>query len=161
MIDTGFRVREARYYDYEAIVDLVQENAPHFDVTNYQMDRIVEEYAIFVAEDFDGRLIGWIEGETDSNYAGPGTDPAHPEPHGNGLYLVVNASARRKGVGRALIRAFAQACSDAGCTWMFILPDENNGVEGRLAFFKTLGFVDLAPDDDDYGAWGMPLAPLL
>ncbi|QVJ02773.1 GNAT family N-acetyltransferase [Nocardiopsis eucommiae] len=121
-------MRALRYWDYEAVVELAQENAPYFDVTNYQMDRPVEEHAIFVAEDSDGRILGWIEGETDSHYIGPGADPAHPKPHGNGLYLVVDASARRMGVGRALTRAFARACSDAGCTWMFMLPDENDDV---------------------------------
>ncbi|WP_197285918.1 GNAT family N-acetyltransferase [Nocardiopsis sp. NRRL B-16309] len=97
------------------------------------------EGVLLLAEGGDG-VVGWLEGVLDGAYPGPGA-PVGP-PHGYIQTVVVAASWRGAGVGRALVEEFVAAAAASRLEWVFAAPDEGPGVEGRVAWLARCGFAD-------------------
>jgi len=124
--------RRALPEDGPDIAHLVAASAPHFGAKGYS-----EGSVALVAVDA-GAVVGWLEGVLDGAYTGPGAPV--PPPHGYVLSLVVDAAWRRRGVGAGLLSAFVGESREAGVRWVFLFPDEGEGVEERVAFFRAAGF---------------------
>ena len=77
-----------------------------------------------------------------------------PPPHGYVLSVVVDASWRRQGLGTGLLDAFVGVAREAGVPWVFLFPDESDGVEGRVAFFERAGFEAVDDLDETWPAMG-------
>jgi len=139
-------IRPALPEDGPDIARLVAASAPHFGAKGYS-----EGSVALVAVD-TGAVVGWIEGVLDGAYTGPGAPV--PPPHGYVLSVVVDARFRRHGVGTGLLDAFVDEARDAGVAWVFLFPDEGEGVEGRVRFFERAGFEAVDDPDEEWPAMG-------
>jgi ribosomal protein S18 acetylase RimI-like enzyme len=76
------------------------------------------EASLFVAEDEDGSVLGWVNGHE------------HNHPNGERTMLLyaldVVEGARRRGHGRRLVTAFVGDASRRGCTEVWVLTDDQN-----------------------------------
>jgi N-acetylglutamate synthase-like GNAT family acetyltransferase len=93
-------------------------------------------------------VVGWLEGVVDGAYSGPGCPT--PPPHGYVQTVVVDPGWRRRGVGSGLLGAFVKHARSAGARWVFAVPDEDDGVEARVAWLTSAGF---SPVDDPGEEW--------
>ncbi|GAA0972837.1 GNAT family N-acetyltransferase [Nocardiopsis tropica] len=139
-------IRPALTEDGPDIARLVARSAPSFGAKGYSEDAVA-----LVAVDA-GAVVGWIEGVLDGAYTGPGA--LVPPPHGYVLSLVVDAEWRQRGVGTGLLDAFVEEARTAGCRWVFLFPDEGEGVEARVAFFRTAGFEAVDDPDEEWPVMG-------
>ena len=80
----------------------------------------------FVLEDDNGTLLGYLLGQMIS-------------PEGDLLRIAVRPSARRRGVGRALIEAFLAYLKAKGCTVCFLDVREHNAP--AQALYESYGFT--------------------
>jgi N-acetylglutamate synthase-like GNAT family acetyltransferase len=85
-------------------------------------------------------------------YEGPGS-PVAP-PHGYVLAVVVDPAWRRRGVGRGLLEGFVDRARAAGVEWVFLRPEEGEGVEGRVEFFLRCGFTPVEDPGSEWPAMG-------
>lgn len=138
-------IRTALPGDGPDIARLVVASAPHFGAAGNS------ETIALVAVDA-GAVVGWLEGVLDGAYTGPGA--LVPPPHGYVLSLVVDAQFRRRGVGSRLLDAFVGEAREAGVAWVFLFPEEGDGVEGRVAFLRAAGFSPVDDPDEEYPAMG-------
>ncbi|MFD6094719.1 GNAT family N-acetyltransferase [Nocardiopsis flavescens] len=116
---------------------------------------------VLVAENSEGDIVGWLEGLVDGAYRGVGADPAFLEPHGYVQAMMVSPAVRRRGIGGALLRAFARQAHSQGCEWMFLLPDETDDPTGRVSFFESMGLTAVNDPNERFPAMATPLARLL
>ena len=87
---------------------------------------------LLVAYDADERPVGFVSG----------VEMTHPD-KGTEMFLyelAVAASARRQGVGRALVEALAKHAHESGCYGMFVFTDEDNAA--ALATYHRAGAGD-------------------
>jgi ribosomal protein S18 acetylase RimI-like enzyme len=87
---------------------------------------------LLVAYDADERPVGFVSG----------VEMTHPD-KGTEMFLyelAVSASARRQGVGRALVEALANRARAAGCYGMFVFTDDDNAA--ALATYHSAGARD-------------------
>jgi GNAT superfamily N-acetyltransferase len=89
------------------------------------------ESAIFVAESEDGGLIGWVHVV--------GRHCLELDPYAELGGLVVDAAARRKGVGKALLSAAEQWAAGHGYTTMRVRSNMKRG-EAR-PFYEGMGYA--------------------
>jgi GNAT superfamily N-acetyltransferase len=69
-----------------------------------------------------------------------GVETTHPD-KGTEMFLyelAVDESARRQGIGRALVEALTALARDQGCYGMFVLTDDEN-VAARVTYGRTGG----------------------
>jgi ribosomal protein S18 acetylase RimI-like enzyme len=133
----GLRVRAARVEDAEAVARLSDELRAHLgDPLGHLSAEVIRRDGFGKAREFD-----LIVAERDEKVIGYALfyDAYEPAYAAKGLYLAdfcVSASARRSGVGRALIAAVTQAAKDRGriYVWWVCKPDN----EGALAFYRAL-----------------------
>ena len=144
-------VRHASPADGPGIARLLVAESPHVDVQTYPRGVLPDGMVVLVAVDA-GAVVGWLEGVLDGAYTGPGA-PTNP-PHGYVLGVVVSSAHRRSGVGSALLDRFAAEARTAGVRWVFLFPDESEGVEGRVRFFAAAGFVPVDDPDEVFPAMG-------
>ncbi|MEE2041171.1 GNAT family N-acetyltransferase [Nocardiopsis sp. CT-R113] len=144
-------IRPALPGDGPAIASLIVAAAPHFEVKGYPDGYWPDGIVVLVAVDEDV-VVGWIEGVMDGAYMGPGTPT--PPPHGYVLALIVDAAWRRRGIGTALLEEFVAMARDAGSRWVFLLPEEGEYVEGRVAFFDAAGFTPVDHPGKTWPAMG-------
>jgi aminoglycoside 6'-N-acetyltransferase I len=90
--------------------------------------------AIFVAQASDGPLLGFLEASLRSN--ADGCNPAHPVGYIEGWYVV--ESARRQGLGAALVRAAEDWARGQGCIEMASDAALHNHASQRA--HEVLGF---------------------
>lgn len=69
------------------------------------------------------------------------------------LGIVVDSTHKQSG-GRALLDRFVSEAHAAGVRWVFLLPDEDEGVAGRIEFFTAAGFVPVDDPDEESPAMG-------
>jgi ribosomal protein S18 acetylase RimI-like enzyme len=84
---------------------------------------------LFVAYDADERPVGFVSG----------VEMTHPD-KGTEMFLyelAVAESARRRGVGRALVEALIRRARERGCYGMFVFTDDNNAA--ALATYRGAG----------------------
>jgi ribosomal protein S18 acetylase RimI-like enzyme len=89
---------------------------------------------LLVAYDGD-RPVGFVSG----------VELTHPD-KGTEMFLYelgVDESARRQGIGRALVEALAALARERGCYGMFVLTDDDNAA--ALATYKSAGAGDPSP----------------
>lgn len=144
-------VRRAVAADGPGIAALVAREAPHFEVRGYP-DGVWPEGVVVLVAVAGGTVVGWLEGVLDGAYTGPGA-PVSP-PHGYVLGIVVDGAHRRSGVGRGLLDGFVAEARAAGLSWVFLLPEEGEGVEGRVSFFRAAGFPPVDDPDEEHPAMG-------
>ncbi|MFE6387367.1 GNAT family N-acetyltransferase [Nocardiopsis dassonvillei] len=146
-------VRSARPEDGPGIAALIGRASPHLDEKGYPASLLPEDMVVLVAEaDGNGAVVGWVEGVLDGVYEGSGS-PA-PPPHGYVLAVVVDPGWRRRGVGRGLLEGFVDRARAAGVEWVFLLPEEGEGAEGRVEFFLRCGFTPVHDPDREWPAMG-------
>ena len=92
----------------------------------------------FVAYDEDGKLLGYLLGQMIS-------------PEGDLLRIAVRSTARRSGIGRALIEAFLSHLKANGCTVCFLDVREHNAP--AQALYRSYGFT---PFDRRKGYYHLP-----
>jgi GNAT superfamily N-acetyltransferase len=106
----------------------------------------------------DENLVAWRGDDIDGVLTGSfGTDLAAsgafdsfelpPRPHAFLTRIHVRAPARRSGIGRALIRAYAVEASERGCTFIGGSIDLSSESIARRSFFEQLGFSIRALDN--------------
>ena len=93
------------------------------------------QYAIFVAEDEVGQVIGLLS-------ASQRWTLWHTGPCALIEELVVDERARRQGVGQALIQAVLDWARDRGCSEIEVSTDSDN--MDAQAFYRRLGFENEA-----------------
>lgn len=88
----------------------------------------------------DGAVIGYLDGTTDSDFSDRGA-PAET-PHSYVEHLVVDPSARRTGVGTALLHHWSDYAAGEGCTYLVGVPSEHEG-STRLpsSFMRSFGMT--------------------
>jgi ribosomal protein S18 acetylase RimI-like enzyme len=85
---------------------------------------------LLVAYDGDEHPVGFISG----------VETTHPD-KGTEMFLyelAVDESARRQGIGRALVEALAELARERGCYGMFVLTDDDN-VAARATYRRAGG----------------------
>lgn len=100
-----------------------------------------------------GEIAGLLSGSFDSNFAGNWAFESFelpPAPHAFLERVHVRGSARRTGVGRALIETYANEAAARGCTFIAGSIDLSSDDRARRAFFEDLGFTIRA--HDNFGA---------
>jgi ribosomal protein S18 acetylase RimI-like enzyme len=132
------KIRTATPADAPAVVSLMAQLAGHTrghidaGVDNRFYDMLeLPPYAILVAEDDPGQVIGLLTASTRWTlwHAGPCTLIEE---------LVIDESARRQGVGRALIQAALDWARAQGCSEVEVSTDVDN--TAAQAFYRQLGF---------------------
>jgi GNAT superfamily N-acetyltransferase len=92
------------------------------------------------------QVIGYMTGHFDSEF-----NERFPVDYGPGQAwieeLYVSAGCRRDGVGSGLMRTFVAEALAHGCTYVACILDLSSDPAGRFAFFTSLGFEPLLPDD--------------
>lgn len=125
--------------------------APSFGVKDYPLGSWPDGIEVLVAIS-DGHLVGWVEGVLDGAYTGPGA-PTSP-PHGYVLGIVVDPAWRRLGAGHMLLDGFVAEARTAGLSWVFLFPEEGDGVTGRVAFLEAAGFSPVDDPEEEWPAMG-------
>jgi ribosomal protein S18 acetylase RimI-like enzyme len=90
---------------------------------------------LLVAYDDAGRPMGFVSG----------VETTHPD-KGTEMFLYelgVDESARRQGIGRALVEALATLARERGCYGMFVLTDDDN--VAALATYRSAGGGNSSP----------------
>lgn len=108
----------------------------------YLYRRTTYSYETFVAWS-EGEVDGVLSGSFKSDFIGDGTFGAFelpPAPHALLERVHVRGSARRQGVGQALIQTFALEASERGCSFIGGLIDQSSDPWARTALFEGLGF---------------------
>ncbi|MGW8438850.1 GNAT family N-acetyltransferase [Nocardiopsis sp. NPDC055879] len=108
---------------------------------------------LLVAVDRSDRPAGWAGGTFDARYPGPGAPV--PAPHGYLQAVVVDTDHQRHGIGRALVKSFVAAAAQSGVGWVFAVPDEDQGVQGRVAFFAACGLAPVHDPDEEWPVMGI------
>ncbi len=85
---------------------------------------------------------------------------AHPGEQTFILTMAVSDTARRSGVGRALLIEIARRSRGAGATFLALVPQEGEDATSRQAFFKACGLTLYGPHTPG-AAWGCLLSRLL
>jgi aminoglycoside 6'-N-acetyltransferase I len=103
---------------------------------DWEPDELVSTlpYAAFVAEDENGRLIGFLE--TGLRSHADGCNPAHPVGFVEGWF--VRQEARGQGIGKRLLEAAENWARAQGCTEMASDTWINNALSQRV--HEALGF---------------------
>jgi len=156
-------VRPSEPHDYYQMADILEEMGHDRDAWDYQWtsDRgLRPSFPSWVAVDAN-QVVGMIEGRMDSAYDERFEQRDHPPPQA-WIYLVgVRRDARRRGIGSALLRGFAEEAVRAGCSFLALLPDQSDDdVPDRVAFFRACGLVPLV-EDDPSDVHGAPLLDML
>ena len=108
---------------------------------------------LLVAVDRSDRPVGWAGGTFDARYPGPGAPM--PAPHGYLQAVVVDPYHQRTGVGRELVSAFVAAAAHSGVEWVFAVPDEDQDVQGRVAFLAACGLVPVPDPGEEWPVMGI------
>ncbi|MEU0533424.1 GNAT family N-acetyltransferase [Amycolatopsis tolypomycina] len=108
------------------------------------------DYSIIFALD-DDEVVGVARGEVvrDGFNERFGAFDLLPLPQGMLHELAVVPDARRRGVGRLLVREFASRISSQGCTHVALMVDQSTQWEDRVKFFESCGFYSLIEGSDD------------
>jgi len=117
------------------------EDFPRESLQTYRLPRS-RHLVVFLAwrgDEVDGMLTGSFDSAFESGAFDSFDLP--PGPHAFLERVHIRGSARNKGVGRALIEAYAEAASGRGCTFIGGLVDIANEPTMRKAFFRRLGFT--------------------
>ncbi|WP_435111928.1 GNAT family N-acetyltransferase [Nocardiopsis synnemataformans] len=157
----GCCIREATERDAKPVYSFVRSNDALFEVDIYMRGLLPGETCVLVAENSEGAIVGWLEGLVDGAYRGAGADPIFPEPHGYVQAMMVSPAMRRRGVGSALLEAFAQRARSQGCEWMFLLPDETDDPTERVRFFESVGLTAVNDPSERFPAMAAPLIRIL
>lgn len=144
-------LRRAVPSDGPGICALIFEESPHFEVKGYPEGIWPASMVVLVAEG-DGRVVGWLEAVLDWVYEGRGAPV--PPPHGYVLALVVSEAWKRRGIGRALMEMFLEEMRAARVEWVFLIPEEGEGFEGRVRFFTRAGFAPVEEPEERHLVMG-------
>lgn len=136
-------VREIARHERDDVQRLLEQarDAPSFFVETVRFARPTE---LLLGAWRGTTIVGTLMGSTTSNWHGnrqfrefrlPRT------PHACIEALYVDARARREGVGRQLIVAFAHYAASQGCAFVGGTMDLKGDVDGRRAFFTKAGFT--------------------
>lgn len=127
----GTRVRRATSLDATAVADLEEaglgDDAWSYGLLSEVVGGTLPTVHALVAE-ADGEVLGYVAGSLV-------VDVAELQ------RLVVTASARRRGVARALLEALLALARDAGAERVLLEVRADN--EGARAFYATAGFVEV------------------
>ena len=114
-------------------------------------------YETFVATR-PGPAAAWSKALSTPTFSGRGAPAEWQLPHAYLSFVAVHPSERRRGVGAALVRAFALTASARGCTFLAALPaDHDDDQAARIAFFSACGLWVLTPPQKLMGAPGKDL----
>jgi ribosomal protein S18 acetylase RimI-like enzyme len=138
---TTERVRAAVFEDAEVLHALVKELAvalgdrsPRFEAMRARLDELLAEPGarVLVAEGAEG-VVGaaslWIK-----------SDLAHGDVVVEVPMLVVSGGARRRGVGKLLIKEIWRIAAEENATLIELVATKENDI--ARAFYKSLGFVE-------------------
>lgn len=123
------KIRKFREDDRTRIVELLAnvlpDDQPHNDPNLVIDQKLAVDDLMFVAEEGDGSLVGFIIAGWDG--------------HRGWLYsLAVWAAVRRQGIGRELVEHALEALRDLGCRKVNLQIRASN--DEVVAFYRTLGF---------------------
>jgi ribosomal protein S18 acetylase RimI-like enzyme len=158
-----WRVRPAVDADCEAIIAVDDEVDQFFGTArDYIRGEIGNVYEVVVVEDETGRVVGWLEGNSEADLYEELTRPTHPKPHAYVSQMLVSPQVRGQGAGLALMREFVRVAQTKGCTWLALRP--KTGYEddaARLAFFARCGLRELVAGEPNEGGLAAPLVDVM
>ncbi|MEV7817097.1 GNAT family N-acetyltransferase [Streptomyces flaveolus] len=114
---------------------------------------------VIVAE-LHGSVIGAAEFKLNCDFGHDEGREAHPGEQTFVLTMAVAGTARRSGVGKALLVEIARRSQEAGDTFLALVPQEGEDATHRQAFFRACGLRLYGPDTPG-AAWGCPLSKIL
>ncbi|WP_331751882.1 GNAT family N-acetyltransferase (plasmid) [Streptomyces sp. NBC_00723] len=114
---------------------------------------------VIVAE-VHGSVVGAAEFRLHCDFGHDEGREAHPGEQTFILTMAVADTARRSGVGRALLVEIARRSHKAGDTFLALVPLEGEDATSRQAFFTACGLTLYGPDTAG-AAWGCPLSRIL
>ena len=134
----GLHIREAGQQDLVAVLTLERNTAeaPHWNERDYSAIISIDKESdtrlsrCLLIADWAGRVVGFAVGKIVGS--GPGTSAELES-------VVVEAAARRLGVGRALCRAVAASSRKHGAEALEL--EVRAGSQGAIALYASLGFV--------------------
>jgi [ribosomal protein S18]-alanine N-acetyltransferase len=134
----GLHIREAGQQDLVAVLTLERNSAeaPHWNERDYSAIISIDKESdtrlsrCLLIADWAGRVVGFAVGKIVGS--GPGTSAELES-------VVVEAAARRLGVGRALCRAVAASCRQRGAESLEL--EVRVSSQGAIALYTGLGFV--------------------
>ncbi|GHD52040.1 GNAT family N-acetyltransferase [Streptomyces galbus] len=147
-------IRDITRSDYSTVEELLHAN----DLGSgrpYERDGL----DVVVAE-LHGSVIGVAEFKLRCNFGHDEGREAHPGEQTFILTLAVKDTARRSGVGRALLVEIARRSQETGSSFLALVPQEGENATRRQAFFRACGLTLYGPDTPG-AAWGCPLSKLL
>lgn len=126
---------------------------------NWSTEDTLEDAALVTYDDEDGyfvlagfvdnAMVGWLWGTPSSSLV-PELNPDGLEgPHAFIAAIYVRPDSRRRGVGSALMEAFAETARSSGAETVALRADMGDGLEARSAFFSVFGMVPV----DENGFW--------
>ena len=107
-----------------------------------------------------GLVVGFLNGLFDQPVPKRAAAAADPGPQAWINWMGVQPAARLRGVGQALVRAFADEARQHGCTYLAAMISWTDDPAGRVAFFRRCGLQDLVPGKPD-DIVGAPIADIL
>ena len=151
MKNDDYTVRPAKPEDADQLAALAGQlgyPASGTDVRE-RLSSLPDGHAVFVAEGADGSVAGWLQLLP--------RELLYVEPRAEIGGLVVHEDHRRKGVGRALIRAAEEWAADHG--YEGVVVRSNTAREESHAFYPSLGYraaktQQVYTKDLDNGDWG-------
>ncbi|MFE4255350.1 GNAT family N-acetyltransferase [Streptomyces sp. NPDC056910] len=110
--------------------------------------------------DNNGRVVGVVEYDLYCDFGREQGRAGHLGEQAWIYNIAVAASARRGGLGRALLTEVAQRAQEAGRTFLALVPQDGADVPGRRAFFQACGLTLIEPETPG-AAWGCPVTDVL
>lgn len=108
----------------------------------------------------DGEVVGFLDGLFNQPVPKRAALAADRGPQAWINWMGVQPAARRRGVGQALLQAFANEARQHGCTYLAAMISWADDPADRVAFFRRCGLQDLVPGKPD-DIVGAPIADIL
>ncbi len=132
-------VRPVKTSDLDELEDLL--GAAGWETSAAQIESGLDTYDVYVALDTKDRIIGMLEGRFDSLYEDDYAPCVLTYPQAWISLMTVDKFSRHKGVGRALLRRFAQdARTVHEREYLSLAVEQGEDDSGRIAFFSRCGF---------------------
>ncbi|KUN58152.1 hypothetical protein AQJ46_43890 [Streptomyces canus] len=108
----------------------------------------------------NGRIMGVVEYDLTCDFGREQGRAGHLGEQAWIYSVMVAASERRGGLGRALPTEVAQRAQEAGRTFLALAPQDGTDVLGRRAFFQACGLTLIEPETPG-AAWVCPITDVM
>jgi GNAT superfamily N-acetyltransferase len=147
-------IRDVAPSDYSVVEELLYSN-------DLGSGRYYEPAGIdVIVAELHGSVVGVAEFKLHDDFGHDEGREAHPGEQTFVLTMAVADTARRNGVGRALLTDIARRGQEAGDTFLALVPQGGEDAASRQTFFQACGLMLYGPDTPG-AAWGCPLSKIL